>query len=395
MSAGEQSPLVSAANGVNGVLLASVMTTISAVYPAFLAGALGPELRSALSISEGYFGFVIGAFFVGSTVGSVGFGRLGERLGARRMITVSLLTTAMTTAYVAAFVRSGGALVLALGVAGLANSGSQTAANKLLSQSIDPRRLGFAMAVKQSGMPGATLLGGLAVPAIALTVGWQWAYAAASALAVVALVVVLTFAPNDGPSTQLAKTPESRELVSDRRTLQMAAVAAFFAATAAGTLGSWLTSSAADAGWSTGAAGVLLSVGSVSGIVSRLILGWRADRSARAPMLTASRFLLIGACGVLILAPRQAWPHAIGAVVAFGAGWSWPALFNFSVVRTNLGAAARATGVTQTGVYIGVVTGPIAMGQLVERSGYTLGWAMVAVSMAIGASIMFRIADQF
>ncbi len=376
-------------------MIASVMTTISAVYPAFLAGALGPELRSALSISEGYFGFVIGAFFAGSAVGSVGLGKLGERVGARRMITISLLTTATTTALVAAFVRSGGLLLVALSVAGLANSGSQTAANKLLSQSIDPRRLGFAMAVKQSGMPGATLLGGLAVPAIALTVGWQWAYAAASVLAVVALVVVLSNTPDDGPSTQLAKPAESRALVSDRRTLLMAASAAFFAAAAAGTLGSWLTSSAADAGWSTGAAGVLLSVASVSGIVSRLILGWRADRSARAPMLTASKFLLIGSCGALLLAPRLDWPHAAGAVVAFGAGWSWPALFNFSIVRTNLGAAARATGVTQTGVYIGVVAGPITMGQLVERSGYTLGWSMVAVSMIIGASIMFRIADRF
>jgi MFS family permease len=376
-------------------MLAAVLTTVSSVFPAFLAGALGPELRDALLLSEGFFGIVIGGFFVGSALGSVGLGRLGERLGARRMITISLLTTATTTAVIAGFVRGGGVLLVALGVAGIANSGCQTAANKLLSQSIDPQRLGFAMAVKQSGMPGATLLGGLTVPAIALTVGWPWAYGAASGLAVVALVVVFRFAPDDGPGTQLSRPAETRTLTSDRSTLFTAAAAAFFAAAAAGTLGSWLTSSATDAGWSIGAAGVLLSIGSVSGIAARLVLGWRADRSSQFPMLTAAGFLLLGALGVLVLAPRLAWPHALGAVVAFGAGWSWPALFNFAVVRTNLGAAAKATGITQTGVYVGVVAGPIAMGQVVERSGYTAGWSMVAVSMVIGASIMFRVGSRF
>lgn len=377
------------------VMLASVLTTVASVYPAFLAGALGPELRSSLDLTEGFFGLVIGGFFVGSAVGSIGLGRLGEHLGARRMITLSLLTTAATTALIAGFVRSGQLLVVALAVAGVANSGCQTAANKLLSQSIDPRRLGFAMAVKQSGMPGATLLGGLAVPVIALTVGWPWAYAAAAALAVVALGVVFRFAPDDGPATQGPTSPAGQALSSDRQSLLIAATAAFFSAAAAGTLGSWLTSSATDAGWSAGAAGVLLSVGSVSGILARLVLGWRADRIGRLPMATAAGFLLLGAAGALLLAPRVDWTHALAAVVAFGAGWSWPALFNFAVVRTNPGAAAKATGVTQTGVYIGVVVGPIAMGQVVERSGYGPGWAMVSVSMVLGATIMFRVAPRF
>lgn len=381
-------------------MLASVLTTISSVYPAFLAGALGPELRASIGLTEGFFGLVIGGFFAGSALGSIGLGRLGERLGARRMLMSSLLTTAVVTALVAGLVRNGGALVGALAVAGFANSGSQTAANKLLSQSIDPQRLGFAMAVKQSGMPGATLLGGLAVPVIALTVGWPYAYAAASCLAVVALIVVLRFAPDDGPKRTPAASDEhaagsNQFVLTPRPALIAAAVAAGFSAAAAGTLGSWLTSSATDAGWSTGAAGVLLAVGSVSGITTRLVLGWRADRSATLPMRTAAMFLAFGALGALLLAPRVDWTHAVAAVVAFGAGWSWPALFNLAVVRANPRAAAQATGVTQTGVYIGVFTGPIVMGQVVERSGYAVGWSLVTASMLIGAAIMFVVAPAF
>lgn len=381
--------------GHNGVLLASVLTTVSSVYPTFLAGALGPELRSSIGLTEGFFGVVVGAFFVGSALGSIGLGRLGEHLGARRMITLSLLTTSIVTAAIAAVVRDGWLLVGALGVAGFANSGSQTAANKLLSQSVDPARLGIGMAIKQSGMPAATLLGGLAVPLIALTVGWPFAYAAASALALVALAVVLRFAPDDSPGDGDTRIAPVRQVRTSRGALAAGAVAAGFSAAAAGTLGSWLTSSATDAGWSTGAAGLLLSVGSVSGITARLVLGWRADRNDSMPMRVAAAFLLLGAVGALLLAPRVEATHALAAVVSFGAGWSWPALFNLAVVRANPSAAARATGVTQTGVYIGVFTGPIVMGQLVERSGYGLGWTVVATSMVIGAVIMFAAAPHF
>ena len=95
------------------------------------------------------------------------------------------------------------------------------------------------------------------------------------------------------------------------------------------------------------------------------------------------------------LAPRIEWTHALAAIVAFGAGWSWPALFNFAVVRANPSAAAQATGITQTGVYIGVFTGPIVMGQVVERASYTAGWSLVAASMLIGATIMFAVAPKF
>ncbi len=377
-----------------GVLVASVLTTVSSVYPAFLAGALGVELRSSLGMTEWFFGFVIGGFFFGSALGSTALGRLGERLGARRMITFSLLTTAAVTAFISAFVRSGPVLIAALFVAGLANSSGQTSANKLLSQSINPARLGLAMAIKQSGMPGASLLGGLAVPILALTVGWQWSYLFATALALVALWAVLRFAPDDGPAATTQRSGPTRP-VTAHRILVLGAVAAGFSSAAAGTLGNWVTSSAVDAGWSSGAAGLLLSLGAVTGISSRLLLGWRADRSPRLPMRTAATFLAWGASGALLLAPRVQWTHVVAVMIAFGAGWGWPALFNFAVVRANPLAASAATGVTQTGVYVGVFTGPIVFGFMVDHVSYAAGWSLIAGSMLIGAAIMWRLAPQF
>ncbi|MEM7337820.1 MAG: MFS transporter [Actinomycetota bacterium] len=401
MSAGPPATSSPHLGASTGVLAASILTTVSSVYPAFLAGALGPELRADVGMTERFFGLVVGGFFAGSAIGSVRLGRLGERLGARRMITASLVTTALVSAVIAAAVRSGPALVAAMVVAGLANSSGQTAANKLLSQSIAPDRLGVAMAIKQSGMPAAVLLGGLAVPAIALTVGWPWAYVAAAALALIGLAVVRTYAPTEPGHAGTAAASTAALVVSRPRTLLLAAVAAGFSSAAAGTLGNWFTNSATGAGWTTGAAGLLLSVGAIAGITSRLLLGRQADRRAATrddpvpAMRTAAGYLAFGAIGALLLAPRVVPTHAVAAIVAFAAGWSWPALFNYAVVRTNPDGAAQATGVTQTGVYIGVFTGPILMGLLVESWGYELGWTVIATSMLVGATIMWRIAPEF
>lgn len=384
--------------GVNqiGIVVTSVLTTICSVYPAFLAGALGDELREAVSIGDRFFGVVVGSFFFGAMLGSAVLGRVGERIGARRMIIRSVGTTGLVCLVIAAFVRSGPALVAALIVAGIANSASQTAANKLLGQSVAPTRLGIAMAIKQSGMPGASMLGGLAVPVIALTIGWQWGYAAAAALAGAAMLAAVRFAPTETSVQAAPKTAGPTNPGSSQGSLIVAAVAAGFAAAGAGTLGNWITSSATDAGWSSGAAGLILSLGAISGITARLIMGATADRRPDMdPLRVAARFLAVGAIGAASLGFRAEWAQVAGAVVAFGAGWAWPALFNFGIVRANAATASAATGITQTGTYIGVFTGPVVMGLLVDRWGYQVGWAVIAVSMAIGAAVMSRVASDF
>ena len=74
----------------------------------------------------------------------------------------------------------------ALLVGGLGNAIGQPAGNALVAAQVRPERFGLGFAIKQSGIPLATLLGGLAVPLIALTIGWRFAYVLAAGAAVVA-----------------------------------------------------------------------------------------------------------------------------------------------------------------------------------------------------------------
>ena len=80
---------------------------------------------------------------------------------------------------------------------------------------------------------------------------------------------------------------------------------------------------------------------------------------------------------------------AVASAVAFGSGWAWPGLFNLAIVRLNPAAPAAATGITQTGVYVGALSGPIAFGVIVDQVGYGWAWTVAAIC-SVGAAAGVR-----
>src|SRR3712207_8300789 len=79
----------------------------------------------------------------------------------------------------------------------------------------------------------------------------------------------------------------------------------------------------------------------------------------------------------------------LGTLLAFGAGWGWPGLFNFAVVLTNPGAPAAATGITQTGASGGAALGPLVFGLVVEATSYDVAWLVSgAIALAALAAIL-------
>ena len=67
-----------------------------------------------------------------------------------------------------------------------------------------------------------------------------------------------------------------------------------------------------------------------------------------------------------------------GVPLAFGAGWAWPGLFNLAVVLANPASPGAATGITQTGTYMGAVLGPLLFGFLAEHLSFGWSWVVAA-----------------
>ena len=68
----------------------------------------------------------------------------------------------------------------------------------LLKLEVATQRQGLAFGAQQSGATLGALLAGLALPAVAIPLGWRWAYVAAAALALGAAA----FAPRVGARRQ-------------------------------------------------------------------------------------------------------------------------------------------------------------------------------------------------
>ncbi|MGB1084582.1 MAG: MFS transporter [Ilumatobacteraceae bacterium] len=372
------------------MIAVAIAAAVSVALPGFLVGGLSVQIRGEFGVAEGRYGWAMSTYFLAATAGSVVLGRLAQVIGPRRQLTLALLGAAVVDLCIALFANEFRYLIAFLAIAGLCNAAAQTAVNLGLAQAGLPR-LGLAIAVKQSGMPAASMLSGLAVPAIALTLGWRWAFVGAATIALVALIGVQQTISSSAPQPITEKAPSQSPL----NALVIAGVAAMFLSFGAGALNAWVVESGVDAGLGKGAAGLMLSIGAALGIAIRVGWGMRLDRMSWHPFVIAGVMVFGGAIGAIGLTGRSATIHIIATVIAFSGGWIWPVFLNFGVVRANEGHAASATGVTQTGVYLGVFIAPLTAGAIIERSGYPLMWTVTAAAMAVGGILMLRVSKRF
>jgi MFS family permease len=382
------------------VVAATAAVTTACVLPSFLLGAMAVQVRRDLDFGASGVGLAFAMFFVAASAASAVGGRVAERIGPVPALRLAGLISGVASLTVATTAHSFATLLAPLAVAGAANAVGQPASNLLIARVVPPDRQGIGFAVKQSAIPLATLLAGFAVPSLALTLGWRWAYAAAALLALGTLPLV----PSSATATAAAaaaddEVPPARPAPARSPGRQRKAdvpvglmalltVGIGFGAAAGGTLGSFLVSAAVDAGISEGAAGLLLTAGSLAGITVRLAAGAQADRREGRHLRVVALMLALGAGAFGLLATGQPWAYALAGPAGFCTAWAWPGLFNLAVVQANPSHPAAATGITQTGTYIGAVSGPLLFGVLAEHTSYPAAWLVAAGFALVGAAVM-------
>lgn len=361
------------------------LAIVAAILPVFLLGSLSIEIRGELGYGEAAGGLILAGFFASSAIVSSRIGRLIDRVGPRMGFTASLSGTVVMQLLIAGAVRHPALLAAIAAGAGVCNATAQLSANVFVARDLPLHRQGVGFAVKQSAMPGAALVAGLALPTIALTVGWKWVFVLSSALALVALVVVRDRLPADARSDAGQGRGQTEEGGAPLGALTTLAVAAAFSTAAAITLGGFFVESAIDAGIEPGQAGLAFAVGSLISIIVRMAVGAAADRHPGNLLGVVAVMIALGALTSALFTWRSPAMQIIGVPLAFGAGWAWPGLFNLSVVRASPDFPGRATGITQTGTYVGGAVGPILFGVIAESAGYAAAW-WLAFGLGLGAA---------
>ena len=141
----------------------AVTTTLVGTLPVFLTGALAVQIGRDIPFEPTRIGIASGVFFGAAATGSALMGRLAERVGPGRAMRTAAGGSAVLMGAMA-IAPSYGVLLCILLLAGYGNALAQVGSNLLVARAVAPARQGWALALKQAGVPAGTLLGGLAVP---------------------------------------------------------------------------------------------------------------------------------------------------------------------------------------------------------------------------------------
>lgn len=357
--------------------------------PVYLIGGLAVQVAADTGIDLAELGGLAAVYFASSLVFSVTAGRVVRSLGVRRTVQVTAAVSTATLLTIAGLGRDVATLSACMVAAGFANGTAQPAVNQMIARHVRSARRGLIFGIKQSAIPLGGLLGGLAVPVIGLTVGWRWAFV----LAVLTPVAAVLLMPRgeDGPVGGDGTRPGASAPAGRRRGLLVVATGAGFANASTMMLGTFFVTSAVATGTGPASAGLLLSVGSLVGIVARILSGVMADRRGTGHLRRVQVMFVIAAVGFVLLAvgghPLTLLP---GAVLAFAAGWGWHGLLVHAVVDLHPEDPATATAMTQAGTYAGGIAGPALFGILSASLGFSAGWLLAAGSTLVGGVLLHR-----
>lgn len=364
---------------------AAMTVQVAAVLPLFLFGGLAVQITGELGMGVTAIGWISGIYFAVSALTTVPSGRLVDRFGALVTARIAIAMSAAGLLGIAFVARDPLVLTVFMVLCAPANGLGQLASNTVLSEWAPQGRRGLLFGAKQASVPLCTMLGGLSVPVVALTLGWRWAFVIGAGLVLLALI----------PLAGLGR-PAVREKNKSARSfdlqLLLFAVATFLGSLAATPIGSFVTTYTVDIGGSERYAGLVLMAGGIAGVIGRTGFGALADFRKGGEFTIIALMLTTGAAGLATFLFELPWLLPFGTAAAYGLGWAWPGLMNHAVVSRYADAPALATSVTQTGIFLGGAVGPICFGLIVEHSGWGAGWTAAVASMA--ASALFIVAGS-
>ncbi|MGC8481595.1 MAG: MFS transporter [Acidimicrobiales bacterium] len=363
-------------------LFFAIGVTTVATLPVFMTGALTVQIARSIDVTPAKLGLLVGSFFLSAVLSSVASGKFSETRGGTLLMRIGTIASSISSLLIAGFGHSYLQILAFLILGGITNGAIQPAVNVYVASAVPRSRQGFAFGVKQAAIPVATLLSGLAVPTLALTIGWRFGYVA---IAIIGVVLAITLPRTKG-------VPRPPELPGTRMELRLGPLFTLaggmaLGAGAANALGAFLVSAAVRAGWAPGSAGLLAVVGSAAGLSARLLNGHFADRRGTRHFVVVARFVGLGSLGYLMFATGIGWLVLPATIISYGLGWGWNGLFNFAVVHTHRHAMGRATGITQSGAYLGSVLGPVVFGITASAVSFDAAWALNAVA-AVGAALL-------
>jgi ACS family hexuronate transporter-like MFS transporter len=370
------------------------LTTFTQAASAAVTSALGPIaplLMAQFAISRAEVGLVQTSVYLSATWSALVGGRLADRVGERTALIVAGLITGCG-ALGAGLAGPFRAFLAAAFVMGLGTGVQNPAGSAAVMRWFPPRRRGFAMGIRQTGVPVGGVLAATVWPWVATAWGWRASYALAGVMALVgtALLAVSYFDPEReaGAGAAVRSLPD---LMRDRRLWLLALtyngqIVAQYSVTV------YLVLFFHEVlGLSVIVASGLLALVNVAAIGGRIGWGLASDAlfgGARRPVLLMIIVLTLGGMLMAAALPANA---PLGAGIALAAllglsAFSWTGIYGTLAIELA-GSASAASAVAWVHLLggVGSLGGPPVFGLLVDYTGsYRVAWLAAALAVLIG-----------
>lgn len=370
------------------ITVASTATIVCA-FPMMLTGALAVQMTSEVGFGAAALGLLIGAFRGTSSGTTFLWGKATDHLGAVVTLRLAAIVSAVSCAGIA-LSDSYRWLLMWMIIAGTGIAIALPATNRLIVNSVPLERRGLGFGIKQSSLPAASVLAGLSVPLIALTVGWRYAFWLGSVLSLAVLVSIGRRSP---VARQAARERAKPPPVDQRRLILVMAIAFGIGNFASSAMPTFYVDAAVKAGTSASIAGTVLAVAGLAAIAVRFFSGLASDTISRGHLRLCALLLTIGAAGQSLLATGRPGLMAAGVLIGMGGGWGVNGIFWYSLMRAYPSAPGTATGVVATVGHAGGTLGPLVFGGIVETVSYPAAWTVSGFA-AIAAAIAMLVASR-
>lgn len=376
-----------------------VTTMVATAFQIFVVSVLASVLIDEFGLSRFQLGLIgslntaVGAFTAPWT------GRLTDRIGARQSSIAAQLIC------VVGFVVMGTAnsialLIVSAIILGVPQGWGNPTTNALISERVPAGRRGVVTGIKQSGVQVGIVLAGVSLPVMADTMGWRaamWVYAGVFAcFAMLPLLLPKRPPELQAPTAASAASPPARSF--NMRAVRLIALYAFLMGTGGGAIGRFLALFAEEeAGLSNRAAGLVLALTGLAGVVSRVYAGRMAEHRV-APLRLLGILALIGSSvGVLLLVTLQvgAWLLWIIALLFAVGHAAWNAVAMLAIILgVERSRAGQASGTVMFGFLGGLAVGAPIAGLIVDATNsYQPVWVAASV-MALLAAVVAQFAQR-
>ena len=353
--------------------------SVVTIAPVFFAGAFGAQIAADLGIGPAALGGLASVFFAVTGISATHLGRLSDRIGGRAAGRAAIAASASSLA-IAGIGSSYAHLLVAMAFGGIGNGLGGPTANMIVSSRMPAGMMGASFGIKQSAVPLATFLGGMAIPLFVTDFGWRPVMVGAAILSCATLLSV----PGAHPERTETDTLETARPGLDGVTIATSA-AFLFGIAAATSMSTLLSIFAVEVGLTASFAGYALSAGSIGAIAVRIASGTATDRGKADPTKLSVAMMTVGAIGFVGLSTGTAAAVAGGTFVAYAIGWGWSGLLVLNLVRAHPEAPGSATGVVLSGAAIGGMTGPASIGWIAEHSGFPVAWLVAGGTLLVAA----------